>query len=107
MACIMPISLDSFKKVGNRDLKMPYERKKVETFTIDARNRITSGSMQKDRQGKLVGLVDACVVQYDWVQIWTHTQSLSVAFLKWLKVPSSSTCAMSDKCQPGHDPIII
>ena len=36
------IHLDSFKKTGNRDLKMPYERKKVETFAIDARNRITS-----------------------------------------------------------------
>ena len=43
MACTMPTSLDSFKKNGNRDLKMPYERKKVETFAIDARNRITSG----------------------------------------------------------------
>ena len=42
MACIMPTSLDSFKKNGNGSLKMPYERKKVETFTIDARNRITS-----------------------------------------------------------------
>lgn len=42
MACIMPVSLDSFKKDGNKDLKMPYERKKVETFTIDARNRIAS-----------------------------------------------------------------
>lgn len=31
-----------FQKDDNKDLKMPYERKKVETFTIDARNRIAS-----------------------------------------------------------------
>ena len=31
----------SVKKVSNIDSKMPYERKKVETFTIEARNRIS------------------------------------------------------------------
>ena len=49
MVCTMPISLESFKKYGNKDLKMPYERKKVETFTIDARNRIASVRVVTDR----------------------------------------------------------
>ena len=59
-----------FQKNGYGGLKMPYERKKVETFTIDARNRITSRLQNlcqyvsnRDWNGICTKIVE--VVEYD------------------------------------------
>ena len=67
----MPISLESFKKYGNKDLKMPYERKKVETFTIDARNRIASVRVVTDRDCTCWRFV----IQHDWIQALTNIRN--------------------------------